>query len=95
MRLKKAVPLFALSYVNKEGPMKTFQDNEQNNFNFRFDLLTGLSRFGLNPAEWDLIPESSNRLIIQNKKEPSLSLRGQVVTKNTRTVWRAIELASL
>ena len=75
--------------------MNTFQEKELNNFNFRFDLLTGLSRFGLNPVEWDLIPESENRLIIQNKKEPSFSLRGQVVIKNTRSVWRAIELASL
>ncbi len=60
------------------------------------NLKVSLSRFGLNPQEWVLIPESKNIFTIRNKAEPSLSLRGQCSRTVSRpAVWTHISLFSL
>ncbi len=64
-------------------------------FNVQSKLLTGLSKFGLNPDDWDLIPDSKNRILIQNKEQQTFRLRGQFRSEKRLLVWSEIELFSL
>ena len=69
--------------------------NENGKINF-LNLKVGLSHFGLNPQEWELIPKSKYIFLIQNKDVPSLSLRGRYSKPNSKpAAWIDISLFSL
>ena len=60
-----------------------------------FDLVLTLSHFGLNPADWRLIPDSKNVFHIQNKEEPSFRFKGECNFIKGRIHWDKIVLLSL
>lgn len=57
-------------------------------------LQLGLTHFGLQPVDWNIIRQDSSRFVIQNKDESDFYFIGEVKKQNHND-WNYIRLAGL
>ena len=69
--------------------------NNQNQPQSTNALISGLSDYGLCPAEWLVTKEHGTVYKIENLLEPGFFFRGKVKFENGRKKWISIHLAGI
>ena len=62
---------------------------------FAMNLKKHLKNFGLNPADWTLLPASRQTYLVVHRKSRNLKLLGQVTRPSKGGTWRSLTLLSI